>query len=93
MVINKFSSIITVKATQVDREGGFDIFYLFKDAGFALAPDSPLLCPTGCDINEVDGINVNSGGGIAAMSYGIRLKESRATFIPLVSLYGDAFAQ
>ncbi|MCX5905713.1 MAG: hypothetical protein NTY64_00585, partial [Deltaproteobacteria bacterium] len=57
-------------------EGFLDVFDLFQDPCFALAPDGTLFCPAGGDIYEVDGIGEHSGGGIAAMGYGIGFEES-----------------
>ena len=56
------------KPEERKREYFFDVFNLFQDTCFTLSPDGALFGPADGDIYEIDGIDIHSGGGIAAMS-------------------------
>jgi hypothetical protein len=85
-------AVIAIEAEEREREGFFDVFDLFQDAGFARSPDGALFSPSGGDVNEVDGIGVHTGGGGAAVGDGIRFEETRTGFIPLIGFDGDLFS-
>jgi hypothetical protein len=76
--VEELAAVIAIEAEDGEREGFFDVFDLLKDAGFTRSPYGALFCPAGGDIDEVDGIGVHSGGGIAAMGDGIGFEESRS---------------
>ena len=76
MIVEELSSIIAIEAKQGEREGFFDVFDLFQDAGFPFSPNRSLLGPSGSDVDEVDGIDVHSGSGIPAMSDRVGFEES-----------------
>jgi hypothetical protein len=65
---------------------------LFEHSGFALSPYGALFCPAGGDIYGVDGINVHSGCGIAAMGADIGFAEAGACLVPLVGFDGYLFS-
>jgi hypothetical protein len=77
VIVEELAAVITIKAEDGEREVFFDVLDLFQDTRLALSPYCPLLCPAGSDINEVNGIGVQSLRGIAAMSDRIGFEESR----------------
>jgi len=68
MIIEELTSIITIKSEHGEWQGVFYVFDLFQDPCFTLSPYGTLFSPTGSDIYEVNGVDVHTGGGIAAMS-------------------------
>jgi hypothetical protein len=68
VIVKELTSIITIEAKDGKRENFFDIFDLFQDCCFTLSPDGALFSPAGGNIDEVNGIDIHSGGRIAAMS-------------------------
>ena len=93
MPIQELPTVIAVKAKQRKRQGVFDILNLLKDVGFAFAPDRPLLCPAGGNIDGVDGVDELAEESLPAMGDGIGFQESWSGFIPLMGLNGDLFSQ
>lgn len=89
VIIEELASIVAIEAEEGEREAFFNEFDLLQDGGFSLSPDGPLFGPTGGDIEQIDGIDVDSGCGIATMSHGIGFKEAGARFVPLVGFDGD----
>jgi hypothetical protein len=87
--VEELTAVIAIEAEDGEREGFFDVFDLLKDAGFARSPYGALFCPAGGDIDEVDGIGVPSGSGIAAVGDGIGFEEARPRFIPLIGFDGE----
>jgi len=68
VIVEELTSIITIEAKEGKREGFFDVFDLFQDCWFTLSPDGALFGPAGGDIYEVNGVDIHSGSGLAAMS-------------------------
>jgi hypothetical protein len=54
VVIEKLTTIVGIKPQEWKREHFFNVFDLFQNSFLSFAPDSPLLSPSGGDINEVD---------------------------------------
>ncbi len=92
VMVEELAAIIAIKAEEGEWEGFFEVFDLFEDTGFPFSPDGPLFCPSGSDIDEVEGIGVHTRCGIAAMSDHIGFEESRTSFVPLVGFDGDLFS-
>ena len=92
VLVEELTSVVGIEAEDGEWDCFFDVFDLFEHSRFTLSPDGTLFGPAGSDIYEVDGIGVHSGRGIAAMSDGIRFKEARARFIPLIGFDGDLFS-
>ena len=93
VIVEELASIVTIEAEDGEREAFFDEFELLKDAGFSLSPDGSLLCPASGDIDQIDGIDVHSGRGLATMSNRIGFKKAGARFVPLVGFDGDLFSE
>ena len=66
---------------------------LFEDAGLTFAPDSPLLGPTGGQIDAVNGVDEHAGQGVSTMGDGIGFEKPWAGLIPLVGLNGDVLSE
>ena len=89
VLVEELSSVVAIEAEDGEREGFFDAFDLLEDLSFSLSPDGPLFGPAGGDIDEVQSIDVHSGGGITTMSNRISFKKAGARFIPLVGFDRD----
>jgi len=76
VIVEELTSVITIEAEDGEWEGFFDVFDLFQDSCFALSPDGTLFGPAGGDIYEVDGVDVHSESGIAAMGDRIGFEEA-----------------
>ena len=70
-----------------------DVFDLFQNPGFSFSPDCALFSPSGGDIDEIYGIDVYSGGGLATMSDRIGFEKTRSGFLPLIGSDGYLFFQ
>jgi hypothetical protein len=92
MPIEELRAVIAVKPKQRERQRVFDILDLSKDFFFPFAPDRSLFCPTGGDIDGVDGIGKLTEQGLPAVGDGIGLQESWFGLIPLVGFNGDLFS-
>lgn len=93
VVIQEFASVITIEAKQGERDRLLDIFDLFQDPVFSLAPDGPLFGPAGGDIDTIDRKGEHAHHGFTAMGHGIRFEETWPGFIPLVGLDRDLLSQ
>lgn len=93
VVIEEFAAIVAIEAEQRERERRFDIFDLFQDSPFSLAPDGSLFCPAGGDIDAIEGKGEHSHHGFAAVGHGIGFEKTGTGFIPLVDLDRDLFSQ
>ena len=89
VIIEELASIIAIEAEDWEWEGFFNVFDLFQDSGFSFSPDCALFSPPGSDIDEIYGVDVHPGGGIAAMSDRIGFEKPRSGFVPLVGFDGD----
>ena len=58
VVVQELPAVIRVKAQKGKGQGSFNILDLFKNTGFTFASDGTLFGPSGCDVNEVDGVDV-----------------------------------
>ena len=76
VLVEELSSVIAIEALDREWEGFFDAFDLFEDLGFSLSPDGTLFSPAGGDIDEVDGIDVHTGGGVSTMGDGIGFEKA-----------------
>src|SRR4030042_7174161 len=93
MPMETLGAIISVKPKQRERQRVFDVLDSSKDFFFPFAPDRSLLCPTGGDVDGVDGIGKLTEQGLPAVGDGIGLQESWFGFIPLVGFNGDLLPQ
>jgi hypothetical protein len=78
VIVEELPSIVTIEAEQGKRENFFYVFNLFQDCCFTPSPDGRLFGPAGGNIHEIDGIDIHSGGGLAAMSNRIYFEEAGA---------------
>ena len=78
VIVKELTSIIAIEAEYGKREGFFDVFYLFQDCCFTLSPDCALFSPAGGNIHEINGIDIYSGDGLAAMSNRIGFEKAWA---------------
>ena len=92
VIVEELASVITIEAEDREREDFFDVFDLFQDPGFSFSPDCTLFGPPGSDIDEIYGVDVHSGGGIATMSDRIGFEEPWARFVPLIGFDGYLFS-
>jgi len=76
VIVEELASIIAIEAEDGKREGFFDMFDLFQDPCFTFAPYGSLFGPSGGDIDEIDGIDVHTSHGIAAVGDGIGFKKT-----------------
>ena len=93
MIIEKLASVITIEAEDREEECFFDVFDLFQNPGISFSPDCALFSPPGGDIDEIDGVDVHSGGGIATMSGRIGFEQTRPGFVPLIGFDGDVLSE
>ena len=93
VIVQELPSVVAIKPEDRERKDCFDMTDLLQDTGFSLSPYGALFGPAGGNINKIDSVNVHTGGGITAMSNGIRFKKAGASFIPLVGFDGDLFSQ
>ena len=93
MVVEEFAAIVAIEAADGEWEVFLDVSDLFQDLGFSLSPDGALFSPSGGDIDEVDGIGIHTGDGIAAMSDRIGFEKAGMCFVPLIGFDGDLFSQ
>ena len=77
-MVEELTAVIAIEAEDGEGEGFFDVFDLFQDTCFTLSPDGALFGPAGGDIDKVDGVNIYSGGGLAAMGDRIGFEEAWA---------------
>jgi len=92
VIVEELASVVAIEAEDWEREGFFDVFDLFQDSALSFSPDCALFSPPGSDIDEIYGVDVHSGGGIAAMSDRIGLEKTWPGFVPLVGFYGDVLS-
>ena len=78
VIVEELASIIAIEAEDGKREHFFDVFYLFQDCCFTLSPDCALFSPAGGNIHEINGIDIYSGDGLAAMSNRIGFEKAWA---------------
>ena len=93
VVLKELRSVVAIEAEKGEGQQGFDVFDLFEDAMFSLAPYRSLFRPAGGDIDAVKSIDKHSGKGFSAMGDGIGFEESRAGLIPLVGVDGYLFSE
>ena len=93
VVIKELRSVVAIEAEKGEGQQGFDVFDLFEDAMFSLAPYRSLFRPAGGDIDAVKSIDKHSGKGFSAMGDGIGFKEAGVGLVPLVGLDGDVFSE
>lgn len=93
VIVEELASVVAIEAEDGEGEAFFDEDELLKDAGFSFSPDGALFCPSSGDIDQIDGIDVHSGRGLATMSHGIGFKKAGARFVPLVGFDGDLLSQ
>jgi len=86
VIVEELSTIVAIETEDWKGESFFDVLNLFQDTCFTLSPDSSLFGPTGSDIDEIDGIDIHSRGGITAMGNSISFEEARAKLVPLIGL-------
>ena len=91
-MVEELPSVIAIEASYGKGEGFFDVFDLLQDIGFSFSPDGALFGPSGGDIDEVEGIDIDAGCGFSAMGDGIGFEESWSRFIPLIGFNGYLFA-
>ena len=89
MPVKELFSVVAVEAKDVEGQGGFNGYDLRKDPGLALTPDRSLLCPAGCDINDIEAEGEHPGHGVVAVSNGIGFQKSGSCRIPLAGFNGD----
>ena len=77
-MIKKLGAVIAVKAEYGKGEKHFYILNLFKNTCFSFPPNSPLFSPAGGNIHEINGIDIYSGDGLAAMSNRIGFEKAWA---------------
>ena len=92
VIVEELASVIAIEAEYWEREGFFDAFDLFQDPCFSFARYGTLFGPSGGDIDEVEGIDIDAGCGFSAMGDGIGFEESWSRFIPLIGFNGYLFA-
>jgi len=78
VIVKELTSLITIEAEEGKQENFFDVFYLFQDCCFTLSPDGALFSPAGGNIQEINGIDLYSGDGLAAMSNRIGFEKAGA---------------
>jgi hypothetical protein len=92
VIVEELASIVAIESKDREREGFFDVLDLFQDACFTFSPYGTLFGPTGGDIDEIDGVDIHTGRGIAAMRDSICFQKARARFIPLIGFDGYLFS-
>jgi len=93
VIVEKLASVIAIEAEDRKREGLFNVFDLIQHSSLSFAPYGPLFGPSGSDIDEIDGIGIHSGSGIAAMGDRIGFEKTRSGFVPLVGFDGDVLSE
>jgi hypothetical protein len=86
MPVKEFGAVVAVEAAQREGQGLFNARDGIKDTSLTFAPDGTLFGPTGGNIDNIDGINEQTGGGGATVGYSVCLDKPRDVFIPLVGL-------
>ncbi len=76
MIVEKLPSVIAIEAAYGKGEGFFDVFDLSQDLCFPFSPNGSLFGPSSGDIYEIDGIDVHTRCGFAAMSDGIGFEKT-----------------
>ena len=92
VIVQELPSVVAIKPEDRERKDCFDMTDLLQDTGFSLSPYGALFGPAGGDIDEIDGVDIHTGCGIAAMRDGIRFQIARARFIPLIGFDGYLFS-
>ena len=87
--LEELAPVVAVEAEDAKGERGFDGDDLLQNPGLSLAPDRPLLGPSGGEVGEIEAEDELPGHGVAAMRHGIGFQESGAGLIPLVGFDGD----
>jgi len=93
MIIEELTAVVGIKAQERKWQHFFDIFDLSQYTFFTFAPDSSLLRPSCSDVGKINGIGKHPHKRIAAMGYGVGLKETWSPFFPMVGVNGNLFAQ
>ena len=67
-MIEEFSAIISIESKQGKWYRVFNVRELKENCSLTFAPNSPLFCPTGCDVHNIYGAGAHTKSGVAAMS-------------------------
>lgn len=82
--VQELRTVVTIKASQREWQGGLDGLNLGQDIGLPFAPDGPLFGPACGEIGGIEGVDERPGQGHAAVGYSVGFEEPGAGFVPLV---------
>lgn len=70
-----------IEAAERKRECCFNGLESRKDALFAFSPEGPLVTPSGCRIDSIEGVEEHARHGGAAVGGGIGFEKGRGSFL------------